>query len=171
MLDHLIGEPQRQIGHGANVDGDNPELSCAVELKGAAEQAEAGIVDEVLDLYPCGGQGCGNLAGGIGLRESARNYNRRSAAAGCDLACQRRQAIRATRHQSYAMTIRCENAGQFGAYPRRGTGNQRHTFSHDSMLLNKFHDMWLTLATSAYAGDGMQTTRKPEACSNTMLRS
>jgi hypothetical protein len=28
-----------------------------------------------------------------------------------------------------------ENTSQLGADSRRGTGNQRHTFSHDSMLL------------------------------------
>ena len=44
---------------------------------------------------------------------------------------QRRQAIRAPRHQRQAMTVRGENARQFGAYARRCTGNQRHTLGHD----------------------------------------
>jgi len=57
-------------------------------------------------------------------------------------------AIRASRHQSYAMAVRCEHARQFGAYARRGTGNQRHTFSHDSMLLNQLHVMRPTLDDS-----------------------
>src|ERR1700716_248637 len=59
------------------------------------------------------------------------------------------------------MAIRCENAGQFGAYSRRGTGNQRHTLSHDLMLLNELQDMRLT--TRAYALSGMQATCKPPA--------
>src|SRR3981189_3746596 len=46
------------------------------------------------------------------------------------------------------MAVRCEHARQFGAYARRGTGNQRHTFSHDSMLLNQLHVMRPTLDDS-----------------------
>jgi hypothetical protein len=29
------------------------------------------------------------------------------------------------------MALGCENTRQFGAYPSRGTGNQRHPLSHD----------------------------------------
>ena len=29
------------------------------------------------------------------------------------------------------MAVGCKNARQFGAYSRRCTGNQRHTFGHD----------------------------------------
>src|SRR3979490_1565862 len=58
------------------------------------------------------------------------------------------------------MAIRCETAGQFGAYSCRGTGNQRHTLSHDSMLLNELHDMRLTRGTRAYSLGGMQAACK-----------
>ena len=55
------------------------------------------------------------------------------------------------------MTIGSENTGKFGTYPRRGAGNQRHPFSHDSMLLNT-----TTTApqTRTYALGGMQAARK-----------
>jgi len=52
-------------------------------------------------------------------------------AAGCDFVRQRAQAIRASRHQNHAMALRCENARQLSADSPRGTGNQRHTLSHD----------------------------------------
>jgi hypothetical protein len=100
------------------------------------------------------------LVARIGLFEIARNHNRHSTASGGNFGRQRRQAIRASRHQNYAMAVCCENARQFGAYSCRGTGNQRHTFSHDSMLLNKLHDMRPTLSTRAYALGGTQATCK-----------
>ena len=64
------------------------------------------------------------------------------AACGDDFARQRFEAIGAPRHQGNPMTVRREHARQFGAYSRRGTGNQRHTISHDSMLLKLFATMW-----------------------------
>ncbi len=144
MPDQMPGKTQRQIGQRANVDGDDGELLHAVQLDRIAEQTEAGIVDDVLDLDARGGQRRGDLVAGIGLFEIAWNHNRRRAAGGRDFTRQRRQAIRAPRHQSQAMAVRCENARQFGADARRGTGNQRHTLSHDSRLLNHLHDMRLT---------------------------
>ena len=89
-----------------------------------------------------------DLVAGVGLFEIAGNHNRRGTASGGDFAGQCFQAIRASRHQSYAMAVRCEHARQFGAYARRGTGNQRHTFSHDSMLLIQLHVMRPTLDES-----------------------
>ena len=127
----LIGKPQRQIGQRADVDGDDAELLGAVALDRLAEQAEARIVDDVLDLDAFGGQRRGDLVAGIGLFEIAGNHDRRRAAAGDDFIRQFRQAIRAPRHQRHAMAVRRENARQFGAYARRGTGNQRHTLGHD----------------------------------------
>ena len=131
MPDQMIGKPQRQIGHRADVDGDHAELLRAIQLDRLAEQAEARIVDDVLDLHPFGGQGRGDLVAGIGLFEVAGDHDRRGAAAGGDFLRQRRQPIRAARHQRHAMAFRCKNARQFGAYSRRGTGNQRHTLGHD----------------------------------------
>ena len=137
----LIGKPQRQIGQRADVDGDDAELLGAIELDRVAEQAEAGIVDDVFDLDAFGGQRRGDLVAGIGLFEIAGNHDRRGAAGGGDFAGQRRQTIRAPRHQRHAMAVGGENARQFGADARRGTGNQRHTLGHDSMLLNQLQDM------------------------------
>ena len=98
MADQLIGEPQRQIGQRADVDGDHAELIGAVQLDGVAEQAEAGIVDDVLDLDAVGGQRRGDLVAGIGLFEIAGNDDRRRAArATISLASAvRRSARRAT---------------------------------------------------------------------------
>ena len=50
MPDHAGRETQRQIGHGPDIDVDNAELFAPVEFDRFAEQAEAGIVDEVLDF-------------------------------------------------------------------------------------------------------------------------
>ena len=57
------------------------------------------------DFDACGGQGRSNLVAGIGLFEIAGKHNRRSAAGGNDLGRQRRQAIRASRHQNQAMAV------------------------------------------------------------------
>ena len=147
----LVGKPQRQIGQRADVDGDDAELLGAVQFDRIAEQTEAGIVDDVLDLDACGGQRRGDLVAGIGLFEIAGNHDRRGAAGAVDFAGQRRQTIRAPRHQRDAMAVGCENARQFGAYARRGSGNQRHTLSHDSMLLNSLARYAANAGTRAYA--------------------
>jgi hypothetical protein len=55
------------------------------------------------------------------------------------------------------MAVGSENTGQFGTYPRRGTGNQRYPFSHDSMLLNTTRT---APQTRTYALGGMQAARK-----------
>ena len=52
------------------------------------------------------------------------------------------------------------NARQFDAYSRRGTGNQRHTLSHDSMLLN-ICTIWTPgICTRPQALAGRQAIRK-----------
>ena len=107
------------------------ELLGAIALDRSAEHTEAGIVDDVFDLDAGGSQGRGNPVAGIGLREIAGNHDRRGAAGGHDFIRQRRQAIRAPRHQRHAMAVGSKNARQLGAYARRCTGNQRHTLSHD----------------------------------------
>ena len=149
MPDQVIGKPQRQVGQGADIDGEHAELLGAVQLDRVAEHAEARIVDDELDLHAFGRQGRGDLVAGVGLFEIADNHDRRSAAAGRDFVRQRRQAILASRRQSHAMASRCENARQLGAYARRGTGNQRHTLGHDSMLLNQLQEMRLAPGTRA----------------------
>ena len=128
---------------------DHAELLGTVAVNGPAEHAEARIVDDVVDLDAFGGQDRGNLVTGIGLLEIAGNHDRRRAAAGHDFVSQFRQAIRTSRHQGHAMAVRCENARQLGAYARRGTGNQRHTLGHDSILINQLQEMRLTAGTRA----------------------
>ena len=137
VADHLVGEPQRQIGQCADVDRDHVELIGAIALDRPAEQAEAGIVDDVLHFEAGRGQSFGNPVAGIGLHEVAGNDDRRRAARSRDFSRQRFQAIGATRHQRQTMAVGCKNARQFGAYSRRCTGNQRHTFGHDRMLINQ----------------------------------
>ena len=97
MPDQLIGKPQRQIGQRANVDGNNAELLRAVQSDRVAEQAEASIVDDVLDLHPFGGQRRGDFVTGTGLLEIARNHDRRGAAGYDDFGRQRRQTVRTPR--------------------------------------------------------------------------
>ena len=137
VADQLVGEPQRQIGQGADVDRDHVELIGAIALDRPAEQAEAGIVDDILHFQAGRGQRFGNPVAGIGLHEVAGNDDRSRAARGRDFSRQRLQAIGAPRHQRQTMAVGCKNARQFGAYARRCTGNQRHTFGHDQMLLNQ----------------------------------
>ena len=132
-----------------------------------AEQTEPGIVDDKLDLHPCSGQGGGDLIAGIGLFEIAGDQDRGRTAGNADFGGQRRQAIRAARHQREAMAIGSENAGQFGTYSSRGTGNQRHTLSHDSILVNKWQDM---PTTAAYALGGMQAACKHFGVFKTAMR-
>ena len=170
MPDQLIGKPQRQIRQRADIDRDHAELRGAIELDRMTEQAEAGIVDDVFDLHPCGGQGRGDHVAGIGLFEIARDHDRRGSAAGGDFLRQRRQPIRPPRHQRQTMAVRCENARQFGAYSRRGTGNQRHTLGHDSMLLNLLQDRRITRPTRAYALGGMQATCKHDGVLKRTMR-
>ena len=138
----LIGKSQRQIGQRADVHGNDAELFGAVDLDRAAELAETRIVDDVLDLDARSGKCCGDLVAGIGLFEIAGNDDRRRAASGDDLARQLLEAIGAPRHQGNPMTVRREYARQFGAYARRGTGNQRHAISHDFIALEIICTMW-----------------------------
>ena len=117
-----------------------PSCSARSQLGRAAEQAEAGIVDDEFDLETGRGQRRRDPVAGIGLLEIAGNDDRRSAAGGDDFVRQRRQPVGAPRHQRHAMAIRRENARQLRADARRGAGNQRHTLGHESMLLNKLQD-------------------------------
>ena len=135
MTDQLIGKPQRQIGQRADVDVDNAELGRAVQYDRLAEQAEPGIVDDVFDLHAVFGQHGSYPVAGVALLEIARNHDGRGSAGGADFIRQRPQPIHSSGHQRQAMALCCKNPRQLGAYPRRGTGNQRHTLGHDSMLL------------------------------------
>ena len=112
-------------------------LIGAIALDCPAEQAEAGIVDDVLHFQVGRRQGFGNPVAGIGPHEVAGNDDRSRAARSRDFSRQRFQAIGAALYQRQTMAVGCKNARQFGAYSRRCTGNQRHTFGHDGMLLNQ----------------------------------
>jgi hypothetical protein len=163
----MIGKPQRQIGQRADVDADHAELLGAVQIDRIAEQTEPGIVDDILDLYASGGEGGGDLVAGLGLFEIAADQDRSRTAGAADFGGQRRQAVRAARHQREAMAVGSENAGQFGTYSSRGTGNQRNTLSHDSILVNKWQDM---PTTASYALGGMQAACKHFGVFKTAMR-
>src|ERR1700754_2468258 len=107
-----------------------------------AEHSEARIVDDIFDLDVSSSERRGNPVATVGLLQIARNDNRRRAACGNDLAGQRFEAIGAPRRQCNPVTFQRKQARQFDAYSRRGTGNQRHTISHGSMLLKLFATMW-----------------------------
>src|SRR3954447_15312818 len=67
----------------------------------------------------------------------------------------------APRRQHDPMPFGREQTRQFGAYARRGTGNQRHALSHDSMLLKSFVRYLTANACSRpQALGGMQGIRK-----------
>ena len=72
-----------------------------------------------------------DLVARIGGFKVASDNDRGGPAGGRELSCQRRHAFLAPRDQCHTMTVRCENTRQLGAYPRLGTGNQRHTLGHD----------------------------------------
>ncbi len=131
MADQLIRKPQRQIGERADIDHDHIELIGAIALDSPAEHAEARIVDDVFNVGPHCSECLGDLVASVWLREVAGNDDRRGAARGHDFVRQGGQAIGAARHQGHAVTVRCKNARQLGAYARRCTGYQRHTLSHD----------------------------------------
>ena len=50
MAREAVDEGERQLGQRPHVEVDHRQLLGAVELGGAADQAEAGIVDDVLRL-------------------------------------------------------------------------------------------------------------------------
>ena len=118
MPNQTVGKPQRQIGHGANIDRNDVELIGTVEIDSGAEQAEAGIVDDIFDLDPGRRQRRGNLVTGIGQFEIAGNHDRRRATGGCEFAGQRGQAVGPARHQREPMAFRRENARELRAYSR-----------------------------------------------------
>ena len=124
----------------ADVDGDDVELFGAIHFDRVAEQAEARIVDDEFDLGAFGSQRGRYPIARIGASEIAGNDNRRGAAGAGDFRRQRGQAGGPPRDECDAMAVRCENARQFGANASRGTGNQRHTLGHDSMLLSSMAD-------------------------------
>jgi hypothetical protein len=131
MPDHLVRKPERQIGHGANVYVDDAELGRTIQIGGAAEQAEACIVDEVFDFDPLIRKNGGDPVAGAVLLKIAGNDDRICCAAGSEFISQRLQARGTTRHQRNAMPVHCKYSRQLAAYPRRGTGYQRHTLGHD----------------------------------------
>jgi hypothetical protein len=53
VLAHAGREAQRQVGQSPDIDVDDAELFGPVEFDRLAEQAEAGIVDEILDFDVC----------------------------------------------------------------------------------------------------------------------
>ena len=54
-----VDEVERELGHRAHVEVDHRQLLGAVERGGAADQAEAGIIDHVLRLDAlCGERFC-----------------------------------------------------------------------------------------------------------------
>ena len=118
MLDHARREAQREIGKSANVDVDDAELLGAIELGRPAEQAEARIVDEILDLGVRRAQRRFDLVAGIPCLQIAGDQDRRLAACGCDFTRQRVEPIRPPRHQRQTMTVRGKDARQFGTYAR-----------------------------------------------------
>src|SRR3954447_13889976 len=111
------------MGQRADVDGDDAELLCPVELDRITEQAEPRIVDEVLDLHTFLNQRRGDFVAGLGVFEVARNQNRRGTASGDDFSSQGQEAIPAPADKGEPMAVRCENARKFRAYSRRRTGN------------------------------------------------
>ena len=60
MSHKAIGKAQAEIGQRADVDGDDAKLLGTIELDGAAKQAEAGIIDEILDLNTFCSERCGD---------------------------------------------------------------------------------------------------------------
>ena len=110
--DQTVGKPQRQVRQGADIDRDDVELLCAIELHRLAEQAEACIVDDELDIDACRLERLLDPVAGIALFEIAGNHDRRSTAGCRDLAGELCQTVRAPRDQRHAMAVR-------GKYPRK----------------------------------------------------
>jgi hypothetical protein len=50
MALQAVDEGERQVGQSPHIDVDHAELLGAVEVDGAADQAEAGIVDDDVGL-------------------------------------------------------------------------------------------------------------------------
>ena len=65
----LGGEAQRQLGEHAHVEVDHRKLLRAVEARGGADQAEAGIVDQELRLKAVVAQFVLDPRRGVGLAE------------------------------------------------------------------------------------------------------
>src|ERR1700747_40536 len=105
MSHKAIGKAQAEVGQRVDVDGDDAKLLGPIELDGAAKQAEAGIVDEILDLNACSSECFGDLAAGIGWLEIARDDDRRRTTSSLYLCRQSIQAVGPPRYQSYSITL------------------------------------------------------------------
>src|SRR3954453_21551440 len=78
----LIGKAQRQIRQGPDIDIDDAELLDAVALDCVTKYAEAGIVDEIVELDAFGDE-CGrDLLAGLRILEIAGDHDRLLSAPG-----------------------------------------------------------------------------------------
>ena len=107
-----------------------------IEFDGPAEQAEAGIVDDVFDLDVRRRERGDDLVAGIRLFVIASDHDRQGFSGSGDFIGQYCQPILAPACDRHTMAVRRKDARHFRAYPRRGPGNQRYTFGHDQKLLS-----------------------------------
>ena len=104
MSHQAIGKAQAEVSQRVDVDGDDAKLLGTIELDGAAKQAEAGIVDEILDLNACSSERCGDLAASIGLLEIARDDDWGRTSSSLNFCSQCIEAIGPPRGQGYPIT-------------------------------------------------------------------
>ena len=124
MAREAVDEGERQLGQHPHVEVDHLQLLGAVALGGAADQAEAGIVDDVLRLRAALAKRFADAARGAGLREIVDDDERPRAARARDLVGQCVQAIRAPRHQRQLVAVAREHPRQRLADARGSAGDE-----------------------------------------------
>ena len=121
-------EAQRQFGQHPHVEIDHGELLRAVEARGGAHQAEAGVVDQELRLKAALAQFVLDPRRGVGLAEIDDDDMGPRVAALLDRVGQRLELRRAARDQHERMAVVGEHVGQRRADAGGGAGDQGDGF-------------------------------------------
>ena len=95
-----VDKGERQISERADIEVDHRQLLGAVERSGAADEAEAGIVDhDIAARKPCAVSASPISRVAVAALQVGDDHQRPGAAGRRDLIGQRAQAILAPRHQ------------------------------------------------------------------------
>ena len=119
-LAHAGQDEMAELGQGADVEVDHLAQPIERPLGELAGEAEAGIVDQGVDVEPLGLQ-LGDQAGG-GARFGEIGGEDMDVAA--ELGLQRLEPVAAASDQRQRLAARRALAREFGAEPRRGAGDQ-----------------------------------------------
>src|SRR5581483_1358243 len=118
-----LDEGERQFGERADVEVDHAQRLLAVARGGEPDQAEGGVVDDVLRLEVVRAQRLGDRLRGAGRGEVGDDHRRHARTRGGDLRRQRLETVGAAGDQNEVVAVIREHARELGADAGRGAGD------------------------------------------------